>query len=356
MTTTAYNQDRADAFMDKMIGVLNGGALALMTSIGHRTRLFDTMADMPQASSAQVAEKAGLNERYVREWLGAMVTGEVIDYDPQTKCYRLPPEHASLVTREGSENNLAATMQWTAVLGAVEDGIVECFEKGGGLPYAAYRRFHEVMEEESSQTTVAGLYDAILPLVPGLTDKLTAGIEVLDVGCGRARALRMLAARFAKSRFTGLDLCEDAIATARAEATKAGLTNIDIKQHDVTKLGEGGRFDLITAFDVIHDQKAPAIVLSEIHQALKPDGVFLMQDIAGSSHVHDNIGRPIHTFIYTISCMHCMSVSLGQGGTGLGAAWGEEKALEMLREAGFTRVKMTNLDHDPINAYYIARR
>ncbi len=84
MATTVYDQDRADAFMDKMIGVLNGGALALMTSIGHRTRLFDTMADMPPASSAQVAEKAGLNERYVREWLGAMVTGGVVDYAPQT--------------------------------------------------------------------------------------------------------------------------------------------------------------------------------------------------------------------------------------------------------------------------------
>lgn len=356
MTTNDYNQDRADAFMEKMIGVLNGGALALMTSIGHRTRLFDTMADMPPASSAQVAEKAGLNERYVREWLGAMVTGGIVDYDPQTKCYRLPAEHASLVTRKGSEDNLAATMQWTAVLGSVEDGIVECFTKGGGLPYAAYKRFHEVMDEESSKTTVAALFDAILPLMPGLADKLTAGIEVLDVGCGRARALRMLAARFASSRFTGLDLCEDAIAAARVEAKKAGLTNIEIKQHDVTKLGEVGRFDLITAFDVIHDQKAPAIVLSEIRQALKPDGVFLMQDIAGSSNVQDNIGRPIHPFIYTISCMHCMSVSLSQGGTGLGAAWGEEKALEMLNEAGFTNVETKNLDHDPLNIYYIARR
>ena len=121
---------------------------------------------------------------------------------------------------------------------------------------------------------------------------------------------------------------------------------------DVAAINDPGRYDLITAFDAIHDQADPARVLSTIRSALAPDGIFLMQDIAGSSHVELNLERPLAPFIYTISCMHCMSVSLAQGGAGLGAAWGEELALAMLQDAGF-EVSLHNLEHDCMNTYFV---
>jgi hypothetical protein len=172
MEQVQMDQAKAEAFASKMIGVLNGGALALMTSIGHRTGLFDAMAKLPEPEgSAQIALAAGLNERYVREWLGAVVTGGVVEYNPVDGTYRLPPEHAAFLTRAASPNNMAVTAQFVSLLGAVEDRIVESFRLGGGVPYSAYPRFHEVMAEESDQTVGAALMD-ILPLAPRAVEAL----------------------------------------------------------------------------------------------------------------------------------------------------------------------------------------
>jgi 2-polyprenyl-3-methyl-5-hydroxy-6-metoxy-1,4-benzoquinol methylase len=362
MTQQQYAQERqsmdtqrAEKFVERLVGVINDAALALMTSIGHRTRLFDVMDQHPGLTSAQLAERAGLSERYVREWLGAMVTGGIVEHDPAAGTYTLPPEHAAALTRQATPNNMAATMQWISVLGAVEDRVVEAFRDGRGVPYSAYGRFHEVMAEESAQTTVAGLDKHIIPLVPGLRERLNAGIDVLDVGCGRGRAMMELARLFPKSRFTGYDFSEEAISAANAEARLLQLGNVRFVRQDAAEISDKQAFDLITAFDAIHDQARPAQVLERIRAALRPDGWFLMQDIAACSHVHHNIDNPLGPFIYTISCMHCMSVSLASGGAGLGAAWGKELAVQMLRDAGFGDVRVERLEHDPLNYYYVIR-
>ena len=347
---------KAEAFAEKMLGTINGAGLALMTSIGHRTGLFDTMAALAPSTSAHVAEAAGLNERYVREWLGAMTTGGVVEYDPAQGTYQLPPEHAAFLTRAATPNNLAVTTQFVAVLGAVEDRIVECFREGGGVPYSAFERFHETMAEESEQTVVAGLIDSILPLAPGLSEALEAGIDVLDVGCGSGRALITLARAFPKSRFTGFDLSEEAVSNARREAVRQGLTNLRFEARDVTVIGEVEQYDLVTAFDAIHDQARPALVLRGIADALRPGGTFLMQDIRGSRHVERNLDHPVAPFLYTISAMHCMTVSLASGGDGLGTMWGEETAVEMLAAAGLGAIEVRQLPHDFMNNFYVARK
>jgi 2-polyprenyl-3-methyl-5-hydroxy-6-metoxy-1,4-benzoquinol methylase len=346
---------KAEAFGRKMLDVVNHAALAVMTSVGHRTGLFDALAWMPPSTSEEIAAVAGLSERYVREWLGAMVSGGVVEYNEHAGTYRLPPEHAAFLTRAAEPNNMAATTQWVAVLGAVEDEVVAAFRHGRGVPYSAYKRFHEVMADESQQTTVAGLEEHILPAVEGLKERLAAGIDVLDVGCGSGRAMLKLAGLYPKSRFAGYDLCEEAVAAARAGAAAAKLTNTRFERRDVAALDGDERYDLVTAFDAIHDQARPDRVLRNIARALKPGGVFLMQDIGASSHLHLNVGRPLAPLVYTVSCMHCMPVSLANGGMGLGAAWGKEKALAMLHEAGFTTVRVEELPHDILNYYYVAR-
>lgn len=351
-----FDEGKAERFAERMLAALNEAALTVMTSIGHRTGLFDTMAALPAATAETIAEAAGLDERYVREWLAAMTTARVVVYDPAARTYLLPGEHAAFLTRAACPDSLAIPAQYIPLLAQAEDHVVERFREGGGLAYDCYPGFHRVMAEDSGQTVVLALFDRVLPLVPGLTERLEEGIDVLDVGCGSGRALNEMAARFPRSSFRGYDLGEEAIARARAEARERGLANVAFETRDATRLDEIQRYDLITTFDAVHDQSSPARLLRAIHRALAPGGVYLMQDIAGSSYLEDNLEHPVATLLYTISCMHCMPVSLGQGGEGLGTMWGEEQALRLLGEAGFTTVERKRLAHDFMNVYFVCTR
>jgi SAM-dependent methyltransferase len=356
MDVAAVEKSKAEQFGERTLQILNDAALALMMSIGHRTGLFDAMAGMPASAVRGIAQTAGLNERYVREWLGAMVTGGIVEHDAEQDTYKLPPEHAAGLTRASTPNNVAVTAQWLAVLGSAEDAVVDAFRHGRGVPYSAYPRFHAVMAEESRQTVVEGLLNHILPLSAGLIGQLGSGIDVLDIACGSGGALMAMAETFPLSRFTGVDLSAEAIAAGRAESATRNIRNITLVQADAAELWLEDTYHLITAFDAIHDQARPARVLERVYAALRPGGVFLMQDIAGHTKLADNHSHPLGPFTYTISCMHCMSVSLAAGGPGLGAMWGREKANEMLTAAGFANVTVAELPHDPINYYYVCKK
>ena len=358
MTVETYDAAHAEAFAERMVEALNGAALTVMASVGHRTHLFDALARLGEVTAAELAGGAGLNERYVREWLGAMVAGRVVELDPDTGRYSLPPEHGAWLTRAASPNNIAVTAQYVALLGQVEDDVVRCFREGGGVPYERFGRFHEVMAEESDQTTISGLLDSILPVVPGLAERLEQGIRAADLGCGRGRALLCLADAFPRSTFVGYDLSQDAIAWACDRAQALGLDNVSFEARDLTTFDVDAvpeSFDLVTTFDAVHDQASPLALLRGIRRSLAPDGVYLMQDIDGSSHHHGNLEHPLGPFMYTISCMHCMTVSLAQGGEGLGAMWGVEQAQELLEAAGFGSLELHRLEHDMQNVYAIAR-
>ncbi len=356
MGNNLIDEVKSEQFAERMMTILNHGALNLMISIGYRTGLFDVMSELSASTSEEIAKAAGLNERYVREWLGAMVTGGIIDHYHEKKSYSLPEEHAVWLTRKAVPNNIAVTTQWISLLGSVEDKIVECFKNGGGVPYEAFERFHEVMSDESHQTVIVPLLDQTLPLIEGIKERLEEGINVLDVGCGSGFALVHMAREFPNSRFTGYDISEEAIDRGTAHAAQHGLTNVTLIAKDVAEFDDVQKYDLITTFDAIHDQADPDRVLSNINRALKDDGVYLMQDIAGSSHVHNNMDHPLAPLLYTTSCMHCMTVSLSQNGKGLGAMWGKELATDMVKNAGFTQVEIKEQEHDPINYYYIIRK
>jgi hypothetical protein len=215
METLEVDGARAEEFAGKMVGVLNDAMLALMTSIGHQTGLFDAMAGMPPSTSEEVADAADLNERYVREWLGAMTVGGVVEYDPAAKTYHLPREHAACLTRAAGPDNLANFTQVVPLLGAVEDGIIESFRNGGGVPYSKYPRFQKLMAELSAQDFDGLLIGATLPLVPGLIERLKSGVEAADIGCGQGHAVNLMAKEFPKSRFAGYDFSEEGIEAAK---------------------------------------------------------------------------------------------------------------------------------------------
>jgi 2-polyprenyl-3-methyl-5-hydroxy-6-metoxy-1,4-benzoquinol methylase len=325
-----------------------------MISIGHRAGLFDVMADLPPATSQRIADAARLSERYVREWLAVMVTGQIVDYDPTGRTYTLPLEHAACLTRNASLGNLAVYAQAVPLMGSLQDRILECFASGEGTAYDDYPHFHDFMSEDSDMTVVAQLFDVLLPLVPGLHDRLDAGIDVLDAGCARGHALLALAERYPRSRFTGYDLCDDAINDAKRTARERGLANIRFEQRDLTGFADEDRFDFVTSFDAVHDQKDPQGLLKGLYGALRSGGAYLMQDIGGSAHLENNMDFPMASMLYAVSCTHCMPVSIGQGGEGLGTMWGHETAQAMLEGAGFVDIEKHILPDDPMNVWFVS--
>jgi SAM-dependent methyltransferase len=352
------DQDRVAAFEERLVGILNDGGLCLMISIGHRTGLFDALAETGTTTIEALAAHTGLQPRYVTEWLGAMTVGDIVDHDPDAGTYALPGEHAHLLTRATPEANIAVFTQYIAMLGSVEDGVVTAFREGGGVDYAAYPRFQEIMEEDSGQTVLGVLRDDILPLVPGLTERLERGIRAIDVGCGRGRALLQLAGWFPNSTFVGYDLSEEAIRYARGRAAERGLDNVRFEAIDAAHLEDveaAGSAQLVTTFDAVHDQADPRGLVRGIRHVVSDDGVYLAQDIDGTGTHHGDRDHPLGPLLYAISCMHCMTVSLARDGEGFGTMWGRQRAHELFHDAGFTDVEVHTLPHDPQNAYYVCR-
>lgn len=350
-----FDAAKSEAFAGKLIGAINNAALVLMTSVGHRTGLFDALAAITPCTTLELAAEADLAERYVREWLAVMTTAGVVVYDPKSRTYHLPAEHAAWLTRAAVANNIATVTQMIGVVAGVEDEIVARFRDGAGLHYHDYGRFHEVMGEFTTQDVTANLVERVLPLVPGSAALLEQGIDVVDVGCGAGAALLLLAEKYPRSRFTGLDLCEDAFEVTAETAARKGLGNLVFREFDVSTATTLGSYDLIFAFDAVHDQKDPQEMLATVRRSLRPDGTFLMVDIGGSSYLERNLDHPLGAYLYMMSTMHCTPVSLAQGGAGLGTMWGVELAGEMLAKAGFSRVAMSRLPHDAFNAYFVAR-
>jgi SAM-dependent methyltransferase len=224
----------------------------------------------------------------------------------------------------------------------------QAFRAGGGVPYSAFRpEFTGLMDQLNRRSLDELLVSGWLPLVPGLTGRLTAGARVADVGCGTGHALVVLAAAFPASEFVGYDIAEDALGRGRAEATEAGLSNVTFELADVAALRVTEPLDVVFAIDAIHDQAAPAAVLRGVHYALAPEGTFVMVDMAAASNLEDNVANPSAPWIYSVSTLHCLTVSLAGGGAGLGAAWGEQTARRMLGEAGFGEVPGARVGAQP---------
>ncbi|HLU54730.1 MAG TPA: methyltransferase domain-containing protein [Pseudonocardia sp.] len=346
--------DRTRPFGEHLLGVLTGGVLTMLIGIGHRTGLFEAAARGP-ATSAELAERAGLHERYVREWLGGMVTGGIVEYDPADERYALPAAHAAFLTG-ATAHNVGPVANSLGTLGSVLPQVERCFREGGGVPIAEYaaasvgglgETWRHVYDEH--------LVDGFLAPVPGLLERLRAGARVLDLGCGTGHAVNVLAREFPASRFEGLDIAVDTIAEAGAERAELGLTNAAFAVADAADLSPAEPYDVICAFDAIHDQAAPQDVLRRIHDALAPDGVFVMVDTNFSSRLENNAGDPHAPLAYGTSLLFCVPTALATGDTGLGAVWGRERAREMLAAAGFTDVRVYATPR-PQNCTYVCRR
>ncbi len=363
----ATSDEKRNAFAAKMADVLNYGALNLAMGIGYRARLFDVMDEMDgPASIEDIAGRAARDIRYVKEWLGVMVCGGVVvlshSEDGQDR-FHLPPEHADLITRRAGSTNLGVYTQEIPLLTrCVLDEVLEGFRTGQGVSYDHYPRFQQFMGQLADAKHREVLVDTFLPSVDqgNVVRRMAAGMRVCDLGCAEGVALMLMAKAFPRSCFVGLDISEEALHKARADAEEHGLTNITFINQDAAKLNEtsdlAGTFDYVTAFDAIHDQTRPLAALKGVHALLKPGGIFSMVDIAAGSRLADNREHPMGAFLYTVSLMHCMPVGLVDGGTGLGMMWGREKAVAMLQAAGFKTVEVIEIPQDSFNLHFCCRK
>jgi SAM-dependent methyltransferase len=339
-------------FARRVIEVVDDAALALLMSIGHRTGLFDVMADLPPSTPEQIADAADLSEPCVREWLQGMERGGIVSRDPASGGYALPAEHAKHLSRAAFPANLAALAEYIPLLGAAEDRIVQRFQSGGQTPYDARPSFRQLLSKEaaqSDQAVVASFVDSILPLVPGLLEGLRSGIDVLDVVCGVGRAVNLAATTFPRSRFRGYDPSQRHIDRASRRAFERGLSNVQFRVQDIADLDEVARYDLITDFDALGAERRPRDALQNIARALRPGGSFLMQEVAISEHVDESRGLPEGSPLYTVGALAQMDDQPG----GLRS---EEKARALLEEAGFDNVVVHRLPHHIYNCYFIATR
>ncbi len=346
------DEQKVRAFAGKLFGFYNGAMLTFMVDIGRRTGLFEAAARGP-ATSAELATRAGLHERYVREWLAALTAGGVFVHEPVAGVFTLPPEHAASLTGDGGANLSRLSLSATLLAKHVP-AVAAAFASGGGVPYAAYRPEFTVEQD----IVARGRHDAFLLsgylAVGDLRERLAAGGRVADVGCGTGHAVNLMGRAFPDSTFIGFDIAEDALALGAEEARAFGLSNVRFERHDAAELPVEPPFDLITSFDAIHDQARPAAALRRVRQALASGGVYLMVEPRAGSRLEDNLKNPGAPFAYAVSVLHCLTVSLAEGGTGLGTLWGEELARQMLAEAGFTAIDVTPAP-DRLNNLFVCR-
>ena len=355
-------------FSDKLADILNYSALNLALAIGYRTGLFDVMDtfDAPQPLGA-IARKAGLDPRYVKEWLGVMVSGEIVELSPAEDdgedCYYLPQAHADFITRRAGNSNLGVYTQEIPLLTtSAMEAVIHNFTTGDGVSYDHYPEFQSFMSELADAKHRQVLVDKFLPAVDGgrVIEQMRSGIRVCDLGCAAGVALILMARAFPQSRFLGIDISHEAIEAARSEAMRHRLDNLEFIILDAATLKDNQKFenafDYVTAFDAVHDQTRPLAVLQGINHILAPGGRFSMVDIAARSNLADNLDHPMGPFLYTVSLMHCMPVGLVDGGPGLGMMWGREKAVDLLKAAGFKNVQVHEIPEDPFNLHFLCTK
>jgi SAM-dependent methyltransferase len=351
--TSALDDAKLNSFANKVFEDLSGTYVSLLCAIGDRLNIFKDLSANGPATSKELASRAGINERYAREWLSAIYCAGYLEYDPTTQRFSLPPEHAEVLTHEGGRAFVGGAYQGLLAEVKILDKLVKkVFREGGGVLPQDYDENEWAGTERLTATWFENLLvQQWIPAIPDVKVKLERGIKVADVGCGRGRALIKLAQAFPNSRYVGYDVYGPAVAQATANAEAAGVVDrVSFKRLDVTN-GFSEQYDLITSFDVIHDMVNPRKALREICKALVPDGTYLLLEINSKDKLEENAG-PMGALFYSWSVLYCMTTSLALGGEGLGTAGlPESKLREFCREAGFSQVRRLLIE-DPFNVVY----
>ena len=346
------DQAKVHAFAERAFADLSATYTVALCAIGDRLGLFKDLAAHGPATSEELAARAGIVERYAREWLSGMASAGYIAYDPASRRFMLPPEHAPVLAQEAGPLFMGAEYhQLQGVLG-IFDPLLRAFREGGGVPQSAYHgSWWDGLDRSSAIYCANFLVQQWIPAMPEVQAGLERGIAVADVGCGRGRALVTLAQAYPNSHFVGYDVFEPTIAAATANAEAAGVGDrVRFAYLDAAK-GLPEQYDFITTFDVIHDSADPLGLLGAIRAALAPDGTYMCLEFNARETLEEN-HSPVGPYVYGASVFYCMTTSLAQGGVGLGTVGlPESRVREYCAAAGFGSVRRLPLE-DPLRAIF----
>lgn len=348
------NMQKAEELAYKVINDYGGAFLMALGYIGDQLGLFKALESSGATTSTELASATGLNERYVREWLKAMVAAEYLDFDSTTGRYVMTPAQAAVLSNQDSPLFAGGAFKLTMPTLYNVPRITDSFRNGGGIPYSEIGPDVPcAIEQVFRPGYLHFLVAEWLTKVPGLTERLQQGAKVIDVGCGRGQSTVAMARAFPNSRFLGIDYHAGSIDAARALALRHELGNVQFLAAPAEQALAQGHCDLICAFDCIHDMVHPVATLEAIRAALAPGGVFVWGE-PNATHEPLQNRNPIGRLFHAISPLHCLTVSLAHGGAGLGTVIGEAGARQLAQQAGFATFEKLPTNH-PFNQFFACR-
>jgi len=346
---------RIDGFLDHFVDLASGATTIGLLAVADRSGLSRHLGEVGGGTAEDLARGAGLERRYVEEILSGLAAAGVVEYDAGSRRFDLPAEHALFIADESSPYFMGGFFDLLPAILSQVDQVATATRQGGGVPFESFGEMAiRGIDRSNTPSQTVFLINRWLPAVPGLVPVLEAGgTRVADVGCGSGTAAILMARAFPNTQVAGFDVSTDSVEIARSRAS--GLSNLEFADLDVSEIPTDPRFRLVTTFDVIHDLPDPLAGMRRIRETLADDGVYLMMEPNAGSKLEDNLDAR-GAMLYGVSSLHCMTQSLAQGGAGLGAAWGRERAEAMAGEAGFGSFQPLESISNKFSAFYLLTR
>lgn len=347
--------DTTEVLMERLIGYKTGEMVSLMIHLGLNLGIYRDMAGRGMLDVDTLATGTGLHRRWLLEWLRQQTAAGIIEHGSE-ETFLLPDEVAELMLDDGSMNYLAGFFH-PPIGGVTLDRLADAFRSGVGMSWDDHGATGTHLVAGTTGAAHRRLVTDILPMMDGVVDKLSAGADVIDVGCGSGVAITELAKAYPASRFLGIDPSPTALAEAAACAKNAGVQNLDLREGVGEALEDKAKYDFVMVLDCMHDMTHPNEAMAAIRRAIKDDGAWLVKDIRSADSLAGNLENPMAPLLYGISIAFCMSSAMSTpDGAGLGTmGFSAETAEEMSRQAGFTRFRMLDYEEDLMNAFYEVR-
>ena len=339
MASAAIDQAKFEALFGKTLTEIGGAVSLLIAYVGDRLGLYRAMLATGPATNEAIAAQAGIDPRYMREWLSANAAAGYVEFDEASQVFTLSPEAALIFASEGDPRCLQGFIQAVKSVYDDEEKSTEAIRTGRGLPWgdrspACFCGTDRFFRPGYAMNLVEGW----IPALTGARAKLEAGAKVADIGCGHGSSTVLMAQAFPNSQFTGFDFHAPSVEAARAKAEAAGVANASFEVA-AAKDFPGGGYDLVCIFDALHDMGDPAGAAAHIRQSLAPGGSFMVVEPLAGDRLSDNL-HVLGQIFYSVSTLVCVPASKAQEvGLGLGAQAGEARLAAILKEGGFGSVR-----------------
>lgn len=355
------DQNRINNLSERIVNETNAAFSCLNLYLGHRLDLFKAISEAAGSSvtPTELAKVTGFSERYIKEWLECMAVGKYLEYDPKTRRFILPDEHAVVLLEQDNLSYVIPFVCYVPSFAAVIDKLIEAFRTGGGVPFEAYGKDTvEAIGVGNRPMFVNWYVEKWMPAMPDIERRLKQqGGWVADIGCGTGWSSIALAQGFPNIRIDAIDVDSTSIEEAQRNANQAGISKqvtfyLSPIEEFRAKNGAEKKYDLVTAFECIHDMPYPVKALQEMHEMVAPDGVVLVADELVGETLEENNGSFLGQLFYNFSVLHCLPQAMVYpDSAATGAVMPVSKLESYAKKAGFSRVDVLSIDN-PLWRFY----